>query len=297
MLHAACYLVQFMCSLLHSVRFACCMLHSCLRCMHVAYSLHGPAHALRTVIARCNDCRLLGFTSHIGMHVASCVFHVAHRMVCLVNAAAAAPTDAGALAHGSGAWVGTYPITVVPASPMTASPTNVGKAAATSTCAPPGGALRALAQTHCRIQVPHDRAWQPGSGSGVPLPPPLPSLWTDCDCCLFVCSFGPAEFCHCTSCPCQEADPKKWCGHLGFSVRVIGCIGCMRTPALASCMLVSPVPPGSCISPAMCWVCVACEAHGSNASLSHILSSHGCMLSPTHTCMRESAIPCVPGPF
>jgi hypothetical protein len=206
------------------VACGCCMLHRLTGTLHVAgRMLHIPvacftdvSHAARLV--RCvlllhvaiiaaywDSRRILGCTSHL----ASCVFHVAHRMMCLVHAAAAASTNDGALAHARGAWVSAYPITVVQTPPMTVSPTTVGKAAATSACAPPGGALRALAQTHCRIKVPHDRAWQPGSGGGVPLPPPLPSLWTDCDCCFFVCSCGPAEFRHCTSCPCQEADPNK----------------------------------------------------------------------------------------
>ncbi len=94
----------------------------------------------------CNNCRTLGFT----LHLAFCVFHVAHRVVYLAHAAAAAPTDDGALAHARGTWVGTYPITVVPASPMTASPTTVGKAAATSACAPP--------RSTCAHPLPHPSA-------------------------------------------------------------------------------------------------------------------------------------------
>ncbi len=118
------------------VACGCCMLHrlSCtLQCSrsHAAYSgcmLHGsvaccPARSLRTVIARCNDRRILGFTSHIGIHVASCMFHVLRP-----------------------------PSVKLPLRPH-------------ELC------LGALAHTHCRIQVPHDRARQPGSGRGVPLLP------------------------------------------------------------------------------------------------------------------------------
>jgi hypothetical protein len=47
-------------------------------------------------------------------------------MMCFARAAAAAPTDDGALAHARGAWVGTYPITVVPTSPATAPLATVG---------------------------------------------------------------------------------------------------------------------------------------------------------------------------
>ncbi len=44
------------------------------------------------------------------------------------NAGAACPDQAtGWQAYTGGAWVGTYPITVVPTSPATASPTTVGK--------------------------------------------------------------------------------------------------------------------------------------------------------------------------
>ena len=43
------------------------------------------------------------------------------------NAGAACPDQAtGWQAYAGGAWVGTYPITVVPTSPTTASPTTVG---------------------------------------------------------------------------------------------------------------------------------------------------------------------------
>ncbi len=84
--------------------------------------------------------------------------------------------------------------------------------------------LGALAHTHCRIQVPHDRAWQPGSGRRATAAA-FPPLRTDCDCCLFVCSFGPAEFRRCTSCPWQEADPSKWYGGQCFPMRGLGCIG------------------------------------------------------------------------
>jgi hypothetical protein len=48
-------------------------------------------------------------------------------MMCLAHAAAAAPTNDGALAHLRGTWLGTYPITVVQTSPKTVSPTTVGK--------------------------------------------------------------------------------------------------------------------------------------------------------------------------
>jgi hypothetical protein len=140
MLHATwCSLCAVRC-MLSVVRVACCIF-ACVACM-----LHIPVACFTDVLraARLVRCvlllhvaiiaaywdsrRILGFK----LHLASCVFHVAHRMMCLANAAAAAPTDAGALAHARGAWVGTYPITVVPASPMTASLTTVGKAAATS---------------------------------------------------------------------------------------------------------------------------------------------------------------------
>ena len=44
------------------------------------------------------------------------------------NAGAACPDQAtGWLAYTGGAWVGTYPISIVPTSPTTASPTTVGK--------------------------------------------------------------------------------------------------------------------------------------------------------------------------
>ncbi len=48
-------------------------------------------------------------------------------MMCFTHAAAAAPTDDGALAYARGAWVSTYPIIVVPTSPTTSPPTTVGE--------------------------------------------------------------------------------------------------------------------------------------------------------------------------
>ncbi len=64
------------------------------------------------------------------------------------NAGAACPDQAtGWQAYTGGAWVSTYPITVVPTSPATDAPTTVGER---SRCAPPSGALGALAHPRPR---------------------------------------------------------------------------------------------------------------------------------------------------
>jgi hypothetical protein len=71
------------------------------------------------------------------------------------SAGAACPDQAaGWLAYTGGAWVGTYPITVVPTSPATAAPTTVGKR---SRCVRMRSALRCSSST-CAHPLPRPSA-------------------------------------------------------------------------------------------------------------------------------------------
>ena len=92
------------------------------------------------------------------------------------NAGAACPDQAtGWQAYTGGAWVSTYPITVVPTSPTTAAPATVGKR---SRCVRSrSGASRA--RIHCRFQVPQDRGVAAGQRRAIAAADP--PLW------LFVC--------------------------------------------------------------------------------------------------------------
>jgi hypothetical protein len=114
---------------------SCCLFFAC--CISVARcpfcTLHADCGMLSVVqAARClwHPVRFAIIAAHWDSR---CILHLsccASRGVlpaCLPRAAAAAPTDDGALAHARGTWVGTYPITVVATSPMTAPPTTVGK--------------------------------------------------------------------------------------------------------------------------------------------------------------------------
>ncbi len=113
----SCCLFLHVASLLHGARFACCMPSvACCLCRVACCQLHPVRFA---IIAAHWDSRCI-------LHLSCCASHGV-LTACLPRAAAAAPTDDGALAHARGAWVGTYPITVVPTSPKTASPTNAGK--------------------------------------------------------------------------------------------------------------------------------------------------------------------------
>ncbi len=67
LLHVASFNWHATCSRSH-VAYSGCMLHRRVACC--------PARSVRTVFARCNYCRILGSTSHIGIHVASCILRV-----------------------------------------------------------------------------------------------------------------------------------------------------------------------------------------------------------------------------
>jgi hypothetical protein len=107
------------------------------------------------------------------------------------SAGAACPDQAtGWQAYTGGAWVGTYPITVVPTRPptlpATAPPATVGKR---SRCVRSRqGVLLELARKRYRC----------GPTEFV---------------CLFACSLGPAALPRGTSRPCQAAHPSKWYVH------------------------------------------------------------------------------------
>jgi hypothetical protein len=160
MLHVAsclCCMRQVSCRLLLHVAYLFCtvpVLHvacrqrhaTCCCLLHVVCSLHymvSVSH-VACLLRHATWCRLVCCLWHPGRFAiiaahwdSRCILHLpccaSHGVLtaCLAHAAAAAPTDGGALAHADDAWVGTYPITVVPASPTTAPPTTVGKAAAT----------------------------------------------------------------------------------------------------------------------------------------------------------------------
>ena len=96
-----------------------CTLHADCGMLSVMQATRCLWHPVRfAIIVAYRDSRCI-------LHLSCCASHGV-LTACLPRAAAAASTDDGALAHARGAWVSTYPITVVATSPMTAPPTTVG---------------------------------------------------------------------------------------------------------------------------------------------------------------------------